>query len=275
MRVWQDKLKPIQPYFVLDTSCFKQEVYLRQGISHFYSFMISEAIDLIAVPDGCIDIMFEYCGNEVRAYACGSVLKQSVQHWDAESEIFGVRFMPGVVPAGMNCGLKDMINKRIILDDILVNRRMIEQMANESDFYQRIRVFLECYTQLENIMPKPYGKTELCMTVKNMVYESDGLIKISDIAERTGYTERYINKVFSEFAGFPAKTFCKIIQFQRALDVLNYGKVENMTELAVKLGYYDQSQFIKDFKAYAGITPNKYLKLIEEREYRNRINKNG
>ena len=141
-------------------------------------------------------------------------------------------------------------------------------MANEKDFFQRIRVFLECYTGLENKAVRPYGKFELCMAVKDMVYDADGLIKISEIAERTGYTERYINKVFIEFMGFSPKAFCKIIQFQRTVDVLNSGKNRNMTELAVKLGYYDQSQFIRDFKTYMGTTPNKYLKLIETKNYR-------
>lgn len=274
MKVWQDKLKPIQPYFVLDTSCFQQEVYLRQGISHFYSFQIVDTIDLITVPDGCIDIMFEYCGKDVRAYACGSVLKQGYQHWSAGSEIFGIRFMPGVAPAGLNAKLKDLINKRILLVDLIANRQVIDEMALEKDFYQRIRVFLENYTKLEKEEPEPYGKQELCMAVKDMVYESDGLVKIHEIAERTGYTERYINKIFSEFAGFSVKTFCKIIQFQRSLDVLNYGRVENMTELAVKLGYYDQPQFIRDFKSFIGTTPNKYLKLIEQKNYKSMINGN-
>lgn len=268
MRIWQDKLKPIQPYFVLDTSCFKQEVYLRQGISHFYSFKIDESIDLITVPDGCIDIMFEYSENDMKSYACGSVVKQSFQHWDGGCEIFGIRFMPGVMPAGMNTVLKELINKRILLDDVISERKMIESMAVEKDFYQRIRVFLECYTGLEKKEVKPYGKLELYMAVKDMVYDADGLIKISEIAENTGYTERYINKVFIELMGFSPKTFCKIIQFQRTIDVLNSGKYCNMTEMAVKLGYYDQSQFIRDFKTYMGTTPNRYLKLIEARDYR-------
>lgn len=271
MKIWQDKLKPIQPFFVLNTSCFMQEVYLRQGISHFYSFRIEEEIDLPTVPDGCIDIMFEYCRNEIKAYACGSILKHSTQHWEGDCEIFGVRFMPGIMPAGLNALPKDLINKRVLLVDLIMDRSMIERMAKERDFKHRIKVFLECYTSLEKKAVNPYGKLELCSAVKDLVYESDGLIKISEIAEITGYTARYINKVFIEFMGFSPKVFCKIIQFQRALDVLNYGEIGNMTEVAVKLGYYDQPQFIRDFKTYLGTTPNKYLKMLEEKHYRDCI----
>lgn len=271
MKVWQDKLKPIQPYFVLDTSCFRQEVYLRHGISHFYTFKIEEDMELMTVPDGCIDIMFEYCDKDMKAYAYGSILKQSTQHWDGGCELFGVRFMPGFLPAGLNAVPKDLINKRILLDDLVSDRTIIEKMAAESDFNKRIEVFIECYTGLENDDIEPYGKLSLCMAVKDLVYESDGLIKVSEIAERIDYTERYINKIFIEYMGISPKVFCKIIQFQRSLDVLNYGKVDNMTELAVNLGYYDQPQFIRDFKRFSGTTPNKYLSMIEHKKYKELI----
>lgn len=94
------------------------------------------------------------------------------------------------------------------------------------------------------------------MAVKDMAYNSGGLIKVSEMAERVGYTERYINNIFIEQMGFSPKVFCKIIQFQRSLEFLNYGTPERMTEAAVNLGYYDQPQFIRDFKTYCGMTPN-------------------
>ena len=108
-------------------------------------------------------------------------------------------------------------------------------------------------------------------SVKQMVYASDGQVKVSEMEEQTGYSTRYINKAFIEEMGFSPKTFCKIIQFQRALEFLNYGAPDKMTDAAVFLGYYDQSQFIHDFSRYAGITPKKYLKMTEELNYKNKI----
>lgn len=47
----KDKLKPTQPYFVFDTKDFYQEVYLQQGISHFYTYYLEEDKPLRTVPD--------------------------------------------------------------------------------------------------------------------------------------------------------------------------------------------------------------------------------
>ena len=85
-------------------------------------------------------------------------------------------------------------------------------------------------------------------------------MRISEMADTVGYTERYINKIFIEQMGFSPKVFCKIIQFQRSLEFLNYGNVDNMTEAAVNLGYYDQPQF----KRYLMLTKRiRYNSLVE------------
>ncbi len=269
---WQlDMLKPSQPFIVLGSSNFQQRIYLKKGISHFYSFKLNEPTDLISVPDGCIDLVFVYCKNSMQAYAYGTVLKCSKQHWDGPSVVFGVRFMPGFFPAGVNTVLKDLIEKKVLLIDLIDDKDIIMRLSGVKDFEGRINTFLDEYGLLEGKRPKPMGKMELCMAVKDMIYKSGGLIKIQELSEKTDYTERYINKVFIELMGFSPKTFCKIIQFQNAIEVLNYGPDEKLTKTVMELGYYDQSKFIKDFKAFAGITPNKYLKLIHGEKYIEKI----
>ena len=224
------------------------------------------------VPDGCIDLSFEYNGTEMRGYACGTPIEYKIEKRPEFHEVFGVRFMPGVQPELIDVTMRELFDKRVPLEQIIKGDvQWLEKIAAETDFYQRIRVFLEAYTKAEKKRAKPYGKKELVLSVKQMVYESDGKIKVSELEENTGYSVRYINKVFIEEMGFSPKIFCKIIQFQRALEFLNYGAPDKMTDAAVALGYYDQPQFIRDFKKYAGMTPKKYFKLVERRDYKSKV----
>lgn len=274
--VWEkDQLRPTQPYFVFDTQGFRQEIYLRQGISHFYTFRLTEKRKLRTVPDGCIDLFFEYTNDGMHGYACGTPTTFGTTDCDA-AEVFGVRFMPGMQPELLSVTMRELLGQRLPLEDVLSgDRAWLGQLAAETDFYQRIRVFIEHFTIAEKRRTRPYGKAELVWSVKKMVYESDGRVKVQEMQERTGYTDRYINKVFLDEMGFSPKTFCKIIQFQRALEFLNYGSPDKMTDAAVSLGYYDQPQFIRDFTRYAGTTPRRYQKLVEEQKYRERIETNG
>lgn len=271
--IWKkDKLRPTQPYFVLDTEDFIQEVYLKQGISHFYTYRFPQAKEVRLVPDGCIDLFFDYDDGRMEGWVRGTPIQYKIEKTQEYHDVFGIRFMPGVQPELLNVTMKELFDRCVPLLPILSGgREWLGKLALESDFYQRIRVFLEAYTKAEKKREQPYGKNELVLSIKQMVYQSDGTIKVSEMGERTGYSERYINKVFIEKMGFPPKTFCKIIQFQRALEFLNYGAPDKMTDAAVALGYYDQPQFIRDFTRCAGITPKNYLKLVEGELYQARI----
>ena len=264
-----DKLRPTQPFLVLETQDFKQEIYLNQGISHFYTFRLEKTKEITTVPDSCVDMLFEYGENGMTAYAIGSPIKALDVEWQGKKENFGGRFMPGSMPVGLNVTLRDLVDCRFYLEDILLdnNGTFVSGMKKKKTFKDRINYFLEEYTKLEMRQEKPFGKMEILMAVKELAYNSGGLMRISEMADTVGYTERYINKIFIEQMGFSPKVFCKIIQFQRSLEFLNYGNVDNMTEAAVNLGYYDQPQFIRDFKTYCGMTPKRYLMLTKRIRY--------
>ena len=270
--IWKkDKLKPTQPYFVFDTFDFYQEVYLQQGISHFYHYHVLEGSQLRIVPDGCIDLYFEYDGTHTKGYVCGTPLEYMCQERRGIKEVFGIRFMPGMQPKFIGCTMKELLGKKIPIESVIIGDQTWIHKLESEDFYQKIRIFLEMYAKAERQHKKPFGKEELIQIIKHMVYDSDGNIKVSEIQERTGYSDRYINKVFIDEMGFSPKTFCKIIQFQRALEFLNYGTPDKFADVAIELGYYDQAQFIHDFSRYAGISPKKYLKLVEQLQYKERI----
>lgn len=234
-----------------------------------FTHRLEKTKEITTVPDSCVDMLFEYGENGMNAYAIGSPIKALDVEWQGKKEYFGVRFMPGRMPVGLNVTLRDLVDCRFYLEDILLdnNGTFVSGMEKKKIFKDRINYFLEEYTKLEMRQEKPFGKMEILMAVKELAYNSGGLMRISEMADTVGYTERYINKIFIEQMGFSPKVFCKIIQFQRSLEFLNYGNVDNMTEAAVNLGYYDQPQFIRDFKTYCGMTPKRYLMLTKRIRY--------
>ena len=111
--IWKkDRLRPTQPYFVFDTLDFYQEIYLKQGISHFYSYHIVENTPLRAVPDGCIDLFFEYEKDHMQGYVCGTPLEYTCAECEGKEEVFGIRFMPGVQPELIGCTMRELLGKK-------------------------------------------------------------------------------------------------------------------------------------------------------------------
>lgn len=271
--IWKkDRLRPTQPYFVFDTENFLQNIYLQDGISHFYQYNKIKDKPIRTVPDGCIDISFEYLNGQMTGWACGTPLSYHVEESIGEGQCFGVRFMPGMQPHILLVSMKGLLDSRLPLQSVLIpDTPLLDVMAAAGTFEERIAAFLQIYKKQALKKQKPFGKAELVQSVKNMAYDSDGRIRVAELAGSTGYSERYINKIFLEEMGFSPKTFCKIIQFQRALEFLNYGSPDKMTDAAVDLGYYDQSQFIRDFSRYAGVTPRRYQQMVLQQNYRSRV----
>lgn len=272
MTAKQELYYTTQPYFVMESKDFRQTIARKDGISHFYSCSIRKGQLLRIVPDGCIDLIFSYKNDRLlRANAIGTRLSCEKTTAEEDSTLFGLRFLPGIQPPFLKVTMRALLSRTVSLADAMTqedSRRLLGAMGGAGDYESRIRTFLHFLEQEGQEKPEPYGKDATVRAVKKMAYESGGRIRIHTIAQNTGYSERYIHRIFMEEMGFSPKTFCKIIQFQRALQFLNYGAPDKMTNAAVMLGYYDQPQFIRDFTRYAGITPKQYLKLVEKKSYR-------
>ena len=265
----------IQPYFVLAAEKYYKTVVNDLGISHFYTIP-EKAIDdrtMMAVPDGCIDILFNCDPDRPYAEVCGSVLSPTKVLTGETARYFGVRFYPGFGYRYNNIKMEDVINSQLPLEDLLDASEMFEKIVTTKDFSEQVNIFTEHYrkslykTSISN-SPNPMKQYLL-----DRILETKGQIRLKALSNETGYSERYINTKFTEFFGIRPKIFCKIIRFQHVLNELNHsdGKGSNLIHIANDAGYYDQAHMYKDFQAFANNPPGKYLNLLREMDYYDRL----
>ena len=91
-----------------------------------------------------------------------------------------------------------------------------------------------------------------------VVYQSNGLTRVDALVDEACLSQRQFERVFKEQIGFSAKSFMNIVRFKSLIDAYSKGR-NSLTDLAYEYGYYDQSHFIKDFKAFSGYTPRVYF----------------
>ncbi|MES2371425.1 MAG: helix-turn-helix domain-containing protein [Bacteroidota bacterium] len=78
------------------------------------------------------------------------------------------------------------------------------------------------------------------------------------VASSHGMTTRHMHKLVYRYTGLSPKSFNKINRFQQSLRLIAENKYP-LTSIAYDCGYFDQSHFIRDFKAFTGLTPSAYL----------------
>lgn len=88
------------------------------------------------------------------------------------------------------------------------------------------------------------------------IKKSNGLVTVSELSEKMGYSRRYLAIKFSENVGLSPKEFSSVIRFQEMYKKMN---MRSLGEKELYDAYYDQSHYIKEFKKFTGLTPAEYL----------------
>jgi len=84
------------------------------------------------------------------------------------------------------------------------------------------------------------------------------MAKVREVAKSTGWSERRFSQVFREEVGFSPKAWTRILRFQRAVHQLHAGVDLPWADLALDCGFYDQSHFANEFRAFSGIDATTY-----------------
>lgn len=90
-----------------------------------------------------------------------------------------------------------------------------------------------------------------------LIYSSKGTIRIQELKNKLNISESPLEKRFRAAVGSPAKKFILTVRLQNLMK--RRRSFTSLTELALDAGYFDQSHFIKQFKAFAGSTPEQFF----------------
>ena len=116
------------------------------------------------------------------------------------------------------------------------------------------------------------GSAELHPAVRHLVRRLDrpAGLRVRDLAEETGFTERHVLNLFHRFVGVSPKQFARIRRFQGVLSRIASSAPSDLefkgapppmpdwAELAAAFRYADQSHLTHEFWAFTGMTPGAY-----------------
>ncbi|WP_137680372.1 helix-turn-helix domain-containing protein [Aurantiacibacter suaedae] len=86
------------------------------------------------------------------------------------------------------------------------------------------------------------------------------LSDVDDLAERVGTSRRSLERLCSEYFGFPPKTLLRRQRFLRSLARFMLEPRGSWSE-ALDRHYYDQPHFVRDFRSIMGMTPSEYAEM--------------
>ncbi len=244
--------------------------HLCGAIKHFWALEHSAQADASpepVMPDGCIEIVFNFSDRFRKFYAdgassfqprtliAGQMSRGILIAPSGAVDLFGIRFRPagffglfGFPAAELTDRIEDVSDIWSSLEPLLY-----ERLVSLSSFEERVTAFEEYV--LKNF-PSTNGTAKEIDHAVAMLADNT---PVRQLAKDLGWSERRLERHFLRTVGVKPKLFARISRFQRLLKMLESGEVSALADAAVAAGYYDQPHMNRDFAEFAQTTPTEFL----------------
>lgn len=134
-------------------------------------------------------------------------------------------------------------------------------MEQETMFFSALNSLISGYTDTDHFTIKPYKERAAVQKAGNYIHDHlDENITLTDIAEYVGLSPFYLLRIFHNEKGMPPHSYMESLRISKAKELLE--KKVSLSQVAVDLGFSDQSHFTNTFKRVMGITPGQYVKAV-------------
>ncbi len=83
---------------------------------------------------------------------------------------------------------------------------------------------------------------------------------LGELAPKLGYTERQLHRKFEEELGLTPEEFQRVVRCRNLIVRILNRDFHDWAGLADEYGFFDQAHLINEFKAFMGMSPEKFLK---------------
>ena len=239
-------------------------------------FWTLESNTLPAIPyvyrsmaDGCAEFIFHYQGgfdeltDALPVRQASSMIHAPTRRYrrfvtKERFGIFGVYIYPFAIPHLIGLPSSDTTDQMPDLATVLgrAGYELDERIMLAPNTATRVAILSEFLRKRFAKLPR---KDLAVQSAIRHVIHADQLPNVPQLAGQYNLSTRQFERKFREYAGFSPKLFSRIIRFQAALKHYDGVNTKSLTDIAYDCGYYDQSHFILDFKAFSGYNPKQYF----------------
>lgn len=219
------------------------------------------------LPNGCMQIIFNLsrnyltdCGKDgtgnlrlSQAIISGAGAGYKFVDTADMEELCGILIRPGGFARLFHERADLFFEQSIGLDAVWTDPTLIEKLSEPRTPLEKLKTLDALLTSL---LDNHQQRHEIVDHSMHLLLQKS--LSIAQCAHSIGISERYLSRVFREHVGLSPKLFCRVWRFQSATRSLHQGVDIPWADLALSCGYYDQSHFANDFRAFSGIDPTTY-----------------
>lgn len=224
--------------------------------------LIENAIAQRILPDGCVDIIFDFGSHSVQTGlpklvgTMTSLLEISYQ--PGRVRMMGIRFAPAGITAFTRIPISMITNQNIELPltETLFDNSFYERLPDMESMQERIW-YINTYFLAR--MHKLYLPDRQISYAVSLIQNNNGHLAVREIAGEVCLSERQFERKFKATIGISPKAFSNIMRFRSVRRYMETHPNESMYEIAIACGYHDHSHMNKEFQRLGSISPSEHM----------------
>lgn len=240
---------------------------LELGVSSLYAFENS-APGYTVAGDACADIMIHYDHGKSQLGVDLVGPHDNLEYLELYSgcRYFGIRFLPGHSPDIMGEDITRIKGQVMSVGSCELYRELTDAVCGRDGFDEQCSAVLECLGRYESSADRTSlsSQRELAAWLLSVIIGDVRKYSLAELEAASGYSARYLNKVFRMFTGYSIAQFSNIIRAQRIGEYLckckENGTSPDYSGIAFRLDYTDQPHMIHEFEKHFGMAPMMFFK---------------
>nr|WP_294784547.1 helix-turn-helix domain-containing protein [uncultured Flavobacterium sp.] len=209
-------------------------------------------IETIGLPDGRIDLfLFRSSETPFRITLLGLGTQQYEKGIiPANSLTFTISFKLPAVEYIFHESIAVLINEARIMENDFWD-------FNKEDLNDFESFCKKASLKIESLLVKEIDNRK--QKLFNLIYETNGAMTVTELAAKSNWSSRQINRYFTQYFGLSLKAYCSILRFRASLEHIAKGK------LFPEENFSDQTHFIKEIKKISGSLPKELFQNKNDR----------
>lgn len=206
------------------------------------------------MPTGSMELVITLRAPKRELIVAGPYSRPALLDTSQPSLVIGAHFRPGGAFPFLRVPAGELHNLDVTLEDIwgaeaarLLHERLVAAPTPDAKFDILEQTMIARATTLERKGAVPWAVQQL------------GHHTVAEVTSAIGMSDRGFIEAFRRETGYTPKLFARVQRFQRLLRRVHQRDEVDWADAAAACGYYDQPHLIRDFRAFAGMTPSQYL----------------
>lgn len=229
------------------------------------------------VPDGHPELIFHFgdvyaelgtgtgASRQATSVFAGQITQALVLRPSGHAGVLGVRFTPTGARRFVGLPLNEATDQRIPLRDLwgpaldTLSARLAE-CTHDAQRIGAVRDMLLARAARASGCKRAPGDDPAVDGCVAALHRCQGRLRMDEMCRLTGLSERQLERRFNAAAGVSPKLLASILRFRSLFDVLNQSAAAPWLSAALDSGYFDQAHMLRDFRRFAGQTPQAFCR---------------